>query len=575
MRRLTLTLLVSAATLVACHPTPQGDAPSDGGAMAAAVGSEAPMAPPAADAPRLGALAMKVTIHDRPTGASRRIGYLRLGATVAREAEAAGHDGCVGGWFHIYPRGYVCVGDTATLDLTHPLLRAETVRPDLSKPLPYKYGFVRAGAPLYMKIPNRKEQLAAEFGLEDQLEWWKSDEGKHANDPTLGANDIPLDANGVATGALGEVPHKSTDMSQGELFGGVSDSDPTPFWLPGIGVDRSIPNVSGFQVPPHAVFANRVRRHTGLAFVGSFMTGDDAFDRRFAITTDLRLVPVSKVKPDPASPWHGVAIASEAELPFAWVRMPKGVPVYAMKGHTPDATTRRTARRELIHFSGNVMHAEDGLYRETNDGRWLKASDLGYVSMPTEWPPIAATGEKWIDVSIDNQTLVLWEGKKPLYATLVSTGQDGMLDWKTTKSTIRGTFRIRSKHVTTTMDSDGKSAEGGDEGSGPAPAASQETLVKDKKEKSSGDGGDAPGAPAGAFELRDVPWVEYFEGSYALHAAYWHDVFGTPRSHGCINMSPIDAHRVFMWTDPPMPDGWHGVVGKTDTNPGTTIFIHR
>src|SRR5690606_10047811 len=61
-----------------------------------------------------------------------------------------------------------------------------------------------------------------------------------------------------------------------------------------------------------------------------------------------------------------------------------------------------------------------------------------------------------------------------------------------------------------------------------------------------------------AFELRDVPWIQYFSAGFALHGAYWHDVFGVPRSHGCVNLAPIDARIVFNWTDPPVPDGWHG-----------------
>ena len=47
------------------------------------------------------------------------------------------------------------------------------------------------------------------------------------------------------------------------------------------------------------------------------------------------------------------------------------------------------------------------------------------------------------------------------------------------------------------------------------------------------------------FELRDVPWIQYFASGYALHGAYWHDVFGIARSHGCINLAPIDARYVF------------------------------
>ena len=76
------------------------------------------------------------------------------------------------------------------------------------------------------------------------------------------------------------------------------------------------------------------------------------------------------------------------------------------------------------------------------------------------------------------------------------------------------------------------------------------------------------------FELRDVPWVQYFEAGYALHAAYWHDVYGTPRSHGCVNMSPIDARKVFLWTDPPIPPGWHGVFATETTGKGTIVYSH-
>jgi lipoprotein-anchoring transpeptidase ErfK/SrfK len=54
--------------------------------------------------------------------------------------------------------------------------------------------------------------------------------------------------------------------------------------------------------------------------------------------------------------------------------------------------------------------------------------------------------------------------------------------------------------------------------------------------------------------------VQYFERGYALHAAYWHDGFGAPRSHGCINLSPPDARWLFQFTDPPVPEKWHGAL---------------
>ena len=209
---------------------------------------------------------------------------------------------------------------------------------------------------------------------------------------------------------------------------------------------------------------------------------------------------------------------------------------------------------------------------------------------------------------ITNQTLVLWEGKKPVYATLVSTGQAGLDDPKKTTATVRGTFRIRNKHISALMDSNEASAVGGranttapmasaDGEPSPRDAAPHRPKAAPKDSKAAkGDKGSKPkGDPSpksapgekviprkgdgeygvtrrrgeGTFALKDVPYIEYFESGYALHAAYWHDVFGTPRSHGCVNLSPVDAHRVFFWTDPPIPEGWHAVIAGDEMGEGT------
>src|SRR6185437_6031612 len=56
----------------------------------------------------------------------------------------------------------------------------------------------------------------------------------------------------------------------------------------------------------------------------------------------------------------------------------------------------------------------------------------------------------------------------------------------------------------------------------------------------------------------DVPYIQHFHEGYALHGAFWHDEFGHPRSHGCINLAPADAAWLFEWTDPVVPPDWHG-----------------
>ena len=189
-----------------------------------------------------------------------------------------------------------------------------------------------------------------------------------------------------------------------------------------------------------------------------------------------------------------------------------------------------------VQLTGKSTKVGEVRLVEAEDGTWLKDDDLAIAVKPSELPAFAASTHKWIDVSILGQTMVLYEGTKPVYVAAVSTGRDGLGDPKSTFSTVRGTFHIREKHVTTTMDS----------------------HEVDNK-----------------FELRDVPWVEYFEKGYAIHAAPWHDSYGNPRSHGCINLSPIDARRVFMWTDPPLPTDWHAVYSTEATSEGTVVHVHQ
>lgn len=61
----------------------------------------------------------------------------------------------------------------------------------------------------------------------------------------------------------------------------------------------------------------------------------------------------------------------------------------------------------------------------------------------------------------------------------------------------------------------------------------------------------AGGEGQDAYNLPNVPWVMYFYKDFGLHGAYWHDNFGHPMSHGCINMRIVDAHELYNWIDGP------------------------
>jgi lipoprotein-anchoring transpeptidase ErfK/SrfK len=66
----------------------------------------------------------------------------------------------------------------------------------------------------------------------------------------------------------------------------------------------------------------------------------------------------------------------------------------------------------------------------------------------------------------------------------------------------------------------------------------------------------ASGSPAAAtgYDLPGIPWVSYItESGISFHGTYWHNDFGRPRSHGCMNL-PSDAARwIYRWTNPTVP----------------------
>lgn len=482
------------------------------------------MVPPEAG-PKLAPLTLATRVYAEPSVQADKIGYLRLGARVARSTQWVSRRQCPGGWYAVRPLGFVCAGKQASVDLENPLVRALNVEPDRSRAMPYSYAFVRAIAPNYLRIPNSTEQFASEMRLKRHLRNWKKLTSQW-DALEVGANDVPLDDRGVATGPI---PRQAIARGMNERFGG-SREEGVPWWLKG---GRKIPNVSSFQTPAYAVMANRIARHAGVALIGSFVAGKQAQGRRFAVTTDARLIPADKLKADSGSPFHGVDLR-EVGLPVAFERRPHST--FWSIDNGKFRALDKLKRRQFVALTGKVKRVRGIRMVEARNGRWLRSSDLHIAAKPRKLPWFAHKEEQWIDVSIINQILVLWEGEIPVYATLVSTGRDGLGDPKTSLSTPQGVFRIGRKHVTTTMDSN----------------------VADKE-----------------FELRDVPWVMYFKGGYALHGAYWHDDFGRSRSHGCVNLSPIDARYVFEWSLPDVPHHWHGSYASPKMGQGTILRIGK
>ena len=493
-------------------PAPSGsaDAPevekalSASGAPLVDLAGQAHPAPPEKDGPKLAARAMLVPVLDQPTPEARKIGALRAGAIVAIEGGEAGKDGCSGGWRKIAPVGYVCLGDKATLDLDDPIVKATARRPDTTQKLPYMYGTVTRGGPAYGRIPTQADLDEYEPHLDKHIAKWKKDE-----------------VSGAAYGL--ELWYKwkpKPDLSAYEAWEKkVTDPD-----VPAFLKDNAMaPNLVSESKPSSAKIGEIARRQ-GAAFLDSFVV----LGRRYNLTTDLRVVPGDRYRPIKGSDYHGVRIGEEVHIPFVLIRK-KDARKWTLSGkkladggELPSWTAVDLTGKQ--QFFGGVLHYE------TKDGYWVDDRHASRVDEAKHMPKWGKNGERWIDVNITKQVLVAYEGDKPVYATLVSTGEDGLEEGK--KSTKKGIFRIHTKYVTTTMDSD---------------------VVGEE------------------FELRDVPYVQYFEEGFALHGAYWHDNFGTPKSHGCVNLTPEDARRLFFWTEPQVPAGWHGAA-KSLT--GSVVFVH-
>ncbi|MGE3632153.1 MAG: L,D-transpeptidase, partial [Sandaracinaceae bacterium] len=257
--------------------------------------------------------------------------------------------------------------------------------------------------------------------------------------------------------------------------------------------------------------------------------------RRFVRTTQGRYVKQAQLEPRHGHDFQGVELTGDTQLPIAWtVRSARPMVlreggeaalVFDEEAEPIERQTRLTEWVERRNVAGQVVHVI-----QTDAGeRYLRAWFAAVAELEPR-PEGVGDDEPWVHVDRDQQTLVLYRGDTPLYATLVSTGVDD-------HETPTGLFEIRRKYVTDTMSNLGPEA--GDD----------------------------------RYSIEDVPWTQYFEGAVALHTAFWHTGFGLPRSHGCVNMTPYDAHYVFARTWPALPEGWHGISTERTPLSGSHVLV--
>lgn len=218
--------------------------------------------------------------------------------------------------------------------------------------------------------------------------------------------------------------------------------------------------------------------------------------------------------------FQGYEFKENPSVSFGWI-------LDQTKSHTgPSANTPETGK-EYSRY--NVVQVYDSVME--GDTEWLKIGVNEWVShhslsrvIPNNEKPTGVTSDRWIEINLYEQVMLVHEGDQIVYATLVTTGSDPFF-------TQPGVFKIYK-------------------------------MIENEYMR-------------GAFEadrsdyyyLEDVPYIMYFDQARALHGAYWHTNFGYKASHGCVNLSIADSHWLYDWAKMGETVYVWDPSGKTPTDP--------
>ncbi len=199
--------------------------------------------------------------------------------------------------------------------------------------------------------------------------------------------------------------------------------------------------------------------------------------------------------------FQGLAFGKAPERSFAWILQPtetRRTPGYDQS----ELTGIHYNRYDVVQLYATAQ-IDDLEWYLIGPEEWIEQRQVAQVQ-PRRAAPEGVDNGRWIEVNLFEQTVAVYENEQLVYATLTSSGLPG---WWTRP----GLFQIYIKLEADTM---------------------RGAFEPDRSD---------------FYYLQDVPWTMYFDESRALHGAYWHNGFGYPRSHGCVNLAPGDANWIFNW----------------------------
>lgn len=162
---------------------------------------------------------------------------------------------------------------------------------------------------------------------------------------------------------------------------------------------------------------------------------------------------------------------------------------------------------------GQVWYRVADRYGSFGDFFWAPAEGLRPLSDADLAPINPEAGEKLVVVNLNHQTLSCYEGRDEVYFCRVSTGPkfentNKKVEWATPLGRHTIWRKLVSVHMT-------------------------------------------GGTTGGGYDLCGIGWTTLFASKgMAIHSTFWHNSYGVPTSHGCVNAAPQDAQWIFRWTLP-------------------------
>lgn len=217
----------------------------------------------------------------------------------------------------------------------------------------------------------------------------------------------------------------------------------------------------------------------------------------------------------------GRTFATPPTTNFGWVF--ESCNPYMSPSYKGGINTLAWFNREEVLQVFEIVENSESIWFRVGENQWLDRIHFRAAIINSQ-PPAEVTSDRWIELDLAEQVVLVYENRQLIYAVMVATGMEPFY-------TQPGVFQVYDMKEAENMTG---------------------SFEADRSD---------------FYSLEDVPFVIYHDQARAFHGAFWRAWFGLEQSHGCINMTVGDAHWLYDWTEINDFVWVHDRTGKTPTDP--------